>query len=373
MNPLHLLPRLDRLILGEIIGPFVGSTALFTGLIFAGGDLVRSAQFLQQGEGVFLVVQLLLYTLPGILALTFPMALLLGTLLGFGRLSGDSEIIALTAAGVSFERIMLPVAVFGLLISFVGYWFNQEVVPTANSQRQALIEKVKKKGGANLVGLNAITFDLRDGDNLTHIHVEGGVDPQTATLRDVSVEQWRGGTLQSVFFAPRADWVAGSKNWRLQQASVITQVTGPTTSVSHLDALQSREVTLDTPTNLAYLNRPVIEVTTSGLRERSRVLRAGGDFAAAREAEVEVAQRVALPFASLMFALIAAPLGVGPTRGGKGVGFGLSVLITFVYWMSLQVVAILGRGGLLPPALALMLPNAACFAVAVFLVRRVMR
>jgi lipopolysaccharide export system permease protein len=76
--------RMDRLILAEIAGPFVGSALLFTGLFFAGGEIARIAEFLGRGVSWLTIGNLILLTLPGIIALTFPMAMLLATLLGFG-------------------------------------------------------------------------------------------------------------------------------------------------------------------------------------------------------------------------------------------------------------------------------------------------
>jgi lipopolysaccharide export system permease protein len=142
------MTRLDRLILMEIIGPFVGSAFLFTGLFFAGGDLIRFASYLQGGAGAWMVAQMIFFRFPMFIALTFPMAILLGTLLSFGRLSGDSELIALVAAGISFERVVAPVAVFGLAVSLVGLWFNESVVPDATRRGEALVTAYKARGGA---------------------------------------------------------------------------------------------------------------------------------------------------------------------------------------------------------------------------------
>jgi lipopolysaccharide export system permease protein len=102
--------------------------------------------------------------------------------------------------------------------------------------------------------------------------------------------------------------------------------------------------------------------------------RASGDLTGAREAEVEAARRVALPFASFIFALVGAPLGVRPQRsGGKGVGFALAIGIIFAYWVSFQFGLLLGNSGALPPFVAVALPNLAGLVAAVYLNRRVLR
>ncbi len=366
-------PRLDRLVLNEIVGPFFGSAALFTGLIFAGGELVRFTEYLQGGQGLALVGRLLLLTLPGILSLTFPMAMLLATLLGLGRLSSDGELVAVVATGTRFERVMIPVVVFGLAISLVGIYFNQTIVPNANRSRQAIIDGLKD-GGAGISSANAFTFPQRDEKgNLTLIHVDGGVDLASDTLRGVSVQAWKNGQMESAIGAPSAKWKRGTKNWTFTNYRLADFSNPDAPLVSQGASGQTREVELGTPESLLVQSRPVIEVTSEGLKKRAQVLRDGGENSGAREAEVELARRVELPLASLAFALIGAPLGVRPQRAGKGVGFGLSVVITFVYWMSVQVASTIGKGGFLPPDIALALPNLVCALLGMYLIRRVLR
>jgi lipopolysaccharide export system permease protein len=364
---------MDRLILQEIVGPFLFSALLFTGLFFAAGELVRYVEFLQGGQSTLLVAQLMLLTVPGVVALTFPMAMLLAALLGFGRLSSDSEIVGLTAAGVSFGRIVTPVALFALMVSLVGLWFNNKIVPTASRQRNIIIDQFKKQGG-NLNTSQALTFPLRDdqGNLTTLVHVEGGANLATGELTDISVEFWNKGKVVSVISAPRARWKIGTKEWSLSDFNSVT-FSDDAPAFFKAQGLETREVELDTPTQLEALQGRPEDTDTSQLQARSRILRAGGNVREAREADVEVARRAALPFAALSFALIGAPLGVGPQRGGKGVGFGLSVLVTFAYWVLLQAASVLAKGGTIPANISLMLPNLLCIGVGLYLTRRVLR
>ncbi len=89
--------------------------------------------------------------------------------------------------------------------------------------------------------------------------------------------------------------------------------------------------------------------------------------------EVERARRIMVPLGSLIFALVGAPLGIAPSRTPKGVGFGYSILITFVYWIALQFSSTLGQNGTLPPVLAVAIPNIAGIALGIYLIWRVRR
>ncbi len=374
------MTRMDRLVLGEIVGWFVGSVFLFSSLILASGELVRFAEFLQKGEAVWIVFQLLGFTLPGIFALTFPIAMLLATLMGIGRLSSDSELTALVAAGISFERIMLPIGVFGLMVSLIGVWFSNSVVPASSAARNRIIIRVQKEGNLSL----ADRFDHRiadkDSGNVLVVHSEGGASLGTekagaATLRNLSLEYWEKGALAYVIYAERADWVIGSREWALSGYRLATMNANQRTrAILGGDSLTTRQVALGKPDELAALRDVRTEdVSTPGLRERSRVFKANGDLGAARDAEVEGARRIALPFASFIFALVGAPLGVRPPRSGKGNGFATAIMITFLYWTLLQMFTVIGRGGTLPPQLSVMIPNLMGLAAGIFLTRRVLR
>jgi lipopolysaccharide export system permease protein len=365
------MTRRDRLILSELIGPFVGSALLFTALFFAGGELMRLAEYLQKGESFLVVAQLVLVSMPGVMTYTFPMAMLLSTLLGFGRLSSDSEIVAITAAGVSFERVIAPVALMGLAVSLVGVWFNNAVVPAASRQRNAIIERYTS--GAGNVSLRRQTFSIRSGSLLTQVTVEGEANLSTGELNQVIINLVNDGELVTTIAAPKAVWKPGTKDWVLKDFW-FAKKSGNSGQIGNSALLESQEVALDTPTNLQVLvNKRPEDIDTLQLLKNIPVLRQMQDFAKARKLEVEVAKRNSVPFAAFAFGLVGAALGVRPNREGRGVGFGLSVIVTFAYYVMLNVATIIAQNGGLPANVALMIPNVIGFLVAIFLIRRVMR
>ena len=180
---------MDRLVLGEIIGLFLGGVTLFTTLFFTGGELLRYVQFLQTGEGWGLVLQLILNTLPMVLGLTVGMGLLLACLLGFGRLSDDAELTAITAAGVSFPRVMAPVVAFGLLITSILAVGVHTIIPQTMHTRQALLDAARKELSS---GSDAFFLPMKTGETSLLLIAMGGVRNDgagVATLEDVQITQ----------------------------------------------------------------------------------------------------------------------------------------------------------------------------------------
>ena len=95
------MKTVDRLIISELVGPWLLGVSMFTVMIAAGQFLFQVTGYLAKGADFMMTMQFIFLLLPGIIAKTFSMAVLLGALLAFGRLSGDSEIVALRAAGIS--------------------------------------------------------------------------------------------------------------------------------------------------------------------------------------------------------------------------------------------------------------------------------
>ncbi|RYG88287.1 YjgP/YjgQ family permease, partial [bacterium] len=138
------LRRLDRLIIKEIIGPWVFGVAMFTTLLIAATYLNKIADYIVQGVPVAQIGEILLLLMPAILVKTFAMSTLLAALLAFGRLSGDSEIVALRAAGASLWRILIPVLIFASVIAVVSFFCNERLVPSAAKRSTAIVKELTK-------------------------------------------------------------------------------------------------------------------------------------------------------------------------------------------------------------------------------------
>src|SRR5262249_34988563 len=122
LDSTRMFSLLDRYLIREIVPYFLLSLLLLTAIIFA-QEASRFSELIvvasRNGLPMQTVWRVMTALLPGILVFTLPVSLLMGTLVGLGRLSGDSEIVALGASGMSRWRILRPV---GLLAMIVGGW-----------------------------------------------------------------------------------------------------------------------------------------------------------------------------------------------------------------------------------------------------------
>ncbi len=371
------MTRTDRVVLMEIVGPFFGSVLLFTSLFLAAGELQKLAEFSQKGVPPGYLLTMVLFTMPYILAYTIPMAMLLATLLGFGRLSGDSEIVALFASGTSFPRIMAPVIAFALAVALPVVVANQGLIPAANHKRETMSLEIRKRGSTAAATTEAFTLAVSAGDDQQYVvHAAGGVrfgKGGTAFLDRVGILIYNKGLATAAVVASRAEWKIGTRSWVLTEdkPGELWGADNQTLQVTVGEFVRLREVELGKPKELESLEGRVTELPTATLVERARLRHQEGDHAAAREAEIEAQGRVSFPLAALVFAMVGAPLGVQRTRSGKGMGFGLSVLVTFVYWTTVQIFQAIGKGGGLSALAACEIPNAVGIGLGIWLIWRV--
>ena len=100
---------LDRYIFKELLPPFAMGVAMFTAIFMGAALLPELAKLAIKGGGSLEVLWIFLLSIPSVIVVTFPMAMLLSTLLGMGRLSSDSELVAALASGISLRRMAVPV------------------------------------------------------------------------------------------------------------------------------------------------------------------------------------------------------------------------------------------------------------------------
>ncbi len=357
---------IDRHILTEMIGPFIFGVAAFTSLMFAGKELFQVTQLLAEFHApVWRAAQLVLLHIPGLVVLTLPMSMLLATLLGFGRLSSDSETVALFAGGISMYRIVLPVIVMAVVVTGMSFVLGEYVAPYTNSEHQRIVQEIKKTQGSSSKPFFVI--DAKDGVTNSVFYVQNGFDMASGTLRGVALVQYVEGKPAVFIHGEKAIWL-GEDNWEFRDGYIKTLGTKPTV-MTEFNGTQARRTRIDkTPEQIAMFQKKHDEMSFGQLRGYiSMLLQHGADVA---EYEVRLYQKIAMPLTTLVFALIGAPLGLRPHRSSSATGLGLSIVIIFAYWIFMHYMTILGRNAAISPMLASFLPTGACAAVGVGLIIR---
>ncbi len=354
MNTFHIR-LLDRLILLDLVPKLLMSIALFSTLFFALGPLVSAFRLVSQGMPTWIVAQFIGWDFAGFVSLTFPLGMMVAALLGFDRLSRDSEAVALYAGGISFLRMIVPVLGLGLLVSLVGYVFNDRISSYAH---QRVADTLAHR--SDLLGETTKSFDpppiRKDGKLQMTIHVERGYDVLAKVLRQVTITVFDAdGRPSKIIYAVRAKaHGSGFKTWTLYDERTTDLASGATIAASHFDTFDLNR----TPENMTFLQRDPETLNFHDLRQQIRELKAGGsDSSEIRNAEVGLWFKTSLPFACLIFGLVGAPLGLRPPRSAKFSGSVWALPIMLGYYVIYVSMSSLATGGGVPPVLAAWLPN----------------
>ncbi len=341
----------------ELIAPLLFGVAAFTG-IFVGTDLLFKLidYYNSYGVRVLTVLQLFFLNLPAIMVISFPMATLLGTIMAFGRLSGDSEITALRAGGVSIYRLIIPALVIGLLMTGITVGVNEYVVPKANYLNEQIVWEFQhgQRRPATQSNLLLPSTDSKGRPDffLFTSHFNG----DTGIMKDVIFQDFEDGQPVQLIEAEEAVWKEDGGwqfiNGRITQLKAGERIPGWTfTEYNSLGLGLSYE-----PSEIAKLNKKIDDMNILELKRFIDFQRKQGKDV--NEELVSLHQRLSIPFANFIFALLAAVLGIQPQRsGGSATGMGISIVVIFIYFSIMTVGSALGEQGTISPFLGAWLQN----------------
>ncbi len=356
---------LDKYVLKEFISPFLFGVCAFTAVFIGTGTLYRIANLINQyGASAWAAFRVLILAMPSIIVVTFPMSVLLGSLMAFGRLSSSSELIVMRSGGQNFVRLAMPVFIAAFFISLGTTAFNEFVVPKANNAYNTIINEEIKHNVAPASQDHIIIKNIK-GSDISSLMYARQYNADTKELRDITVQEFENDVLMRVEKADRADW-NGSK-WVMHEG-VIFDVSGGegierTMKFDH----QALPIT-QRPDKINASQKKPDELTIRELREQIKLL--DDNAVNTNKMKVEMYNRFALPLASLGCAIVGAPLGMQKQRGSSSIGFGISVVVIFIYYSIMTLGNALGNGGRIPPYLAAFLPDIVCGITGFFLVYR---
>ncbi len=369
LQDLRHVTILDRYVIAEFLGPFMLGIAAFT-LIFVATQILAIGKLVsEQHASLIAAIEYFLWDMPQFLLYVVPMAMLFGTLLAMQRLSGESEITAMMAGGISLVRTVIPLAMVGVVVSLLALVVQEELVPIANDQAAYIREEVIEHLSPAASNLTVVTPLPGGGKQVT---VAGSLDPATQTLANVTVLRYDNHAhLDEMIVSAQAKYDAG--NWTFQNAT--TYQFGPAGDVT--GTLQSPALAVDVgerPNEVSRRNVSTQDPENLSRAEIANALSTGAlsdaqrrSFAATYEA------KLARPFASFVFVLFAAPLGLRRIRGGGGgmpLGFGLAVVIVFVYYVISTLFLSIGSASTWLAGIAAWAPILIVGSLGVWLLRR---
>ena len=360
---------LSRAVFREIVTSALLGTVLFSFVLF-----------LQRLKGLFEQLvrgsadpQTFLYlsSLVGIPTLTFavPVGVLVGVLIALSRQSADNEITAIRACGIPARVLLWPVLTFGLAGLLVAGAVTLWLTPWSVREGQRILNKV---AAAQLTAeIQEQVFDEQFPNKILYVRnvVTGPVVRwRQVFLADVTPAEQRAGNAShqpegpTVTFAQEAIATPDVVNNRIQLSlrTGSTHEFGKQQASDYSTAFPAMEQGLEAQRREASKAKAYTEVDTIPLYALAYpAVKAEGNI----DARIELHQRLALPLACVLFALVGLPLGISQRRSGKSFAFVVTVLLAFLYFMGFIGLQGMARQRALPVEIALWLPNLIFFMV----------
>ncbi|NPV79346.1 MAG: YjgP/YjgQ family permease [Firmicutes bacterium] len=354
---------MDRYIAKELRSYLGFSFAAFTGIFVAGDLLFEAARLLAGGSaGVATVVKIFFLGLPRIAVMTFPMSVLMATLLCFSRLSDSHELVAMVTSGISRRRLVVPAIVLAIVVTFVSLYLTEVVAPRANSEVQEILWELGGKSAVQ-VQTNVVLKEFKDG-KISRLVVAEKLDGSTGKLTNVTLQDFEDGRLVRITTAPRAIW--RDDDWQFIGGTIYTILDGSRVGSIRFSTYESR--IRRAPSEIMRRQKGPDEMGISELFRYIRVL--AGQGAEVRELWVKFHLKLAIPFASIVFALIAAPLGIRLRRSSTSVGFGASIILIFIYYVIMSLGTAFAERGSVSPFLGAWFQNFLFGGIGAFLALR---
>ena len=352
---------LDRYVFSEFLRILI-ATALGFPLLLVVIDLTDNLEkFLQRGLARADIAMSYLYWIPESMFMVLPAAVLFATVFAIGAFTRHSEVTAAKASGISFYRLCLPIFAGAVLAAGLDLALA-EIVPVSNARRNDLLEEDRFRGTTS-------RYNFAFAGEFGRVYKVGALDTTTGLLEQLQIE--RRGTGPDyptvVVSAPRAHWKADS-GWTLEAGDMklVTDST-PEVAISFKGMRDSRFA--ERPADMLTKPRSPQEMRYRELTRFINTLeRSGGD---ANTLRVERALKIAIPVTCIIIALFGAPLATSTQRGGAAYGIGISLAVTVVFLMLIQLTKAIGGKGLLPPDIAAWVPSAIFGVLGLVLLARV--
>ena len=364
---------ISRAVLRETWPPFLLGFGAYTFLLLLRTIFLLTDLFVRRNASAGEVAWMVVLSVPWIVVLTIPMAFLLGVLVGVGRLSTDSELVAMRGCGVGPAAIYRPLLAAGLALAIFVFVIYDRVLPWSN---ELLIRSMARLAATSVVNLISPRTFRQPRPGVTLFFDRSGADGRS--LEGVFLwlgEEGFASDRDEVIVARRgALTVEEDRLWLDLDHSTVHQYSPADPSRYRVSANRSQRIlfagsllpdSAGATREKGLRAQSLSELLDTARRARSRESAAPERY---RLAWVEIHKKLAIPLACVVFALVGIPLAESSRRGGRGSSFALSLAILVVYYVLLSSGESWAASGALSPFLAIWLPDLGLLALGILLV-----
>ena len=347
------LRRCDRYLLRQMLGPFFLALAGLSLFILLNLILRLSELMVDRGIGIGQLLRLLIFWMPELIAWAIPMSALFAVFLGLGRMDHDREIMALESIGVSLRRVLLPLLIASVGLSFLTFAVYNWAMPASKNAAQRTYREILFTQSVPRISAN--TFFT--GSNNQYFYVRQ-YDADDGAVHDVLIYDVSGRLFPqaesqiTMVTADSGTW--DGDNWNLSSGKMV----GFNREGDLIYSGTFDELTIPVTQTADQIWSQSKSPSEMGIRELlARIGRARTSGLPINESIVELNQRFALPMSAFLFVLVGGTLSLMFGSRNRSTGIIIGLLIIGLYQGTYFWMQALGRRGAMNPTLAAWIPN----------------
>ena len=364
INPLRYISRLDRYIIGKFIGTYIYAIILIISISIVFDVNENLAKFTQYHAPLKAIVfDYYMNFVPYFANLFSPLFVFIAVIFFTSKLAGNSEIIAMLAAGISFKRLMRPYMISCVLISALSFYLSAYVIPHGTVIRQNFETMYKNK--KRVTAADNVMLQVGKGVIAYIQHYDNSMKKGYG----FSLDRFEDKKLVSHMTAMEVqyDTISDSKyhwtvnNWKIRELRGLRE---------HITSGISKDTIIQMePTDLVYSKGQQEMFTSPELKECiSKQIDRGSSNVV--QYQVEYHKRIASSFASFILTTIGLSLSSRKRKGGMGMYLGIGLALSFTYILLQTVSSTFAVNADAPPILAAWIPNLIFAVVAWFCYRK---
>ena len=336
---------IDKYIYNSLVLPTVFGISIFTFILMINALIEVMEKLFTNDLPLLTVLDYFLYIVPGVLTQTIPMGAFLGVMLVYGGLTETNEIIAMEGSGISLLRIIRPAFIFGLILTFIGLgleiYVNPRALKNINAQKQLILstrpssltqEKVFLTNPEK--GFGFYIDSINNAFPIIFLADKAAFEPNNLVMKDV----------EGYYFNTNGE------------REIIASYDQQQVPLSQFFDVEDQKKKSKSEMNLKELRLEYKKLIAIPEERRS-----------ALKMDIEYYQRIIGPFASVLLCWLGVLLSVGNKRSGKGISFGISLIVLFSYIGLVNYGKVVVLNNNVPTAIAMWTPNAILLALCIYL------
>ena len=309
-------------------------------------------RFIDKSLSVAKLAQYYSFFIPDILKLITPVGMLIASLFTVSRFVNYSELTAMKSAGISIYRYLLPIILFGTIITGFSIYFNGWIVPKANQLKYNFERTIL---GRNLI--SDVTQNIYIQDKVNRVIIINYYNKSEHTCGNTLIQIFNPDSLQKV--QKRLDivnmkWNAEHRDWKIETGFIRSFDYSNKESLSVL-----KNVTLSEIGGFEKINLEPEQIEKKRLRPEELELTEFKGFIdnletngqdAAKE-KVDYYSIISFPFANIITIIFGVSISSNRRKGGAALHFGISLIVSFIYLGFVKISQVFGYNGDVNPIL----------------------